>query len=158
MENFINPIDLFMAFFILVIGLLGIRNGFIIEIKKIINLSLSLLLSHIIMKYITGAYPQSDMINLLLYSIIFIFLILLIGFTIDLAIEHSPRIEIEKNINKLIGLLLAILKTLVLIATLLFFINLLPIQEDIKNSFFLKANQGSALFKVCNNLQSFIVN
>ena len=50
MENFINPIDLFMAFFILVIGLLGIRNGFIIELKKIINLSLSLLLSHIIIK------------------------------------------------------------------------------------------------------------
>ena len=158
MGSFINPIDLFIALFIIIIGSLGIRNGFIIELKKIINLVLSLLLSHIIMEYIRGIYPQSDTINLLLCSMMFISLILLIGFTIDLAIEYSPPIEIEKNINKLIGLLLAILKSLVLIATLIFFMNLFPMQEDIKNNFFVKANQGSTLFKVCNNLQSFIVN
>ena len=158
MENFINPIDLFMAFFILVIGLLGIRNGFIIEIKKIINLSLSLLLSHIIMKYIVDFYPQSNMINFLLYILIFVSLILLFGFAIDLAIQHSPLVTLEKNVNKIIGLVFAVLKSFILIGTILFFIELLPIQENIKNNFFLKASKGSTLFKTCNNLQSFILN
>jgi len=158
MENFINPIDLFMAFFILVIGLLGIRNGFIIELKKIINLSLSLLLSHIIIKYIVGFYPQSDMINFLLYILIFVSLILLFGLAIDLAIQYSPLVTLEKNINKIIGFVLAVLKSFILIGTILFFIELLPIQDNIKNNFFLKASKGSALFKTCNNLQSFILN
>ena len=103
-------------------------------------------------------YSQSDMINFILYIVIFISLILLIGFIIDLAIQHLPIIPIEKNINKLIGLLLAALKSIILVSTILFFINLLPMQENIKSNFFLKANEGSVLFKICNKLQSFIIN
>jgi len=158
MVNFINPIDLSILFFIIVISVLGIRNGFIIEMKKNINLLFSLLLTHIIMLYIIKLYSQSDMMNFILYIVIFISLILLIGFIIDLAIQHSPIITIEKNINKLIGLLLAGLKSIVLVSAILFFINLLPMQENIKSDFFLKANEGSVLFKICNKLQSFIIN
>ena len=158
MVNFINPIDLSILLFITVISVLGIRNGFIIELKKNINLLFSLLLTHIIMVYIMKLYSQSDMINFILYIVIFISLILLIGLIIDLAIQHLPIISIEKNINKLIGLLLAALKSIILVSTILFFINLLPMQENIKSNFFLKANEGSVLFKICNKLQSFIIN
>jgi len=158
MVNFINPIDLSILLFIAVISVLGIRNGFIIELKKNINLLFSLLLTHIIMVYIMKLYSQSDMINFILYIVIFISLILLIGLIIDLAIQHLPIITIEKNINKLIGLLLAALKSIILVSTILFFINLLPMQENIKSNFFLKANEGSVLFKICNKLQSFIIN
>ena len=158
MVNFINPIDLSILLFITVISVLGIRNGFIIELKKNINLLFSLLLTHIIMVYIMKLYSQSDMINFILYVVIFISLILLIGLIIDLAIQHLPIITIEKNINKLIGLLLAALKSIILVSTILFFINLLPMQENIKSNFFLKANEGSVLFKICNKLQSFIIN
>ena len=158
MVNFINPIDLSILLFIAVISVLGIRNGFIIELKKNINLLFSLLLTHIIMVYIMKLYSQSDMINFILYIVIFISLILLIGLIIDLAIQHLPIITIEKNINKLIGLLLAALKSIILVSTILFFINLLPMQENIKSNFFLKANEGSVLFKISNNLQSFIIN
>ena len=158
MANFINPIDLSILLFITVISVLGIRNGFIIELKKNINLLFSLLLTHIIMVYIMKLYSQSDMINFILYVVIFISLILLIGLIIDLAIQHLPIITIEKNINKLIGLLLAALKSIILVSTILFFINLLPMQENIKSNFFLKANEGSVLFKISNNLQSFIIN
>jgi len=158
MVDFINPIDLLIALFILGISLLGIKNGLIVELKKIINLSFSLFSSHLIVRYITDIYPQSDLINLFLYIFIFITLILLAGFLIDLAIEYSASMVIEKNINKVIGLFLAGLKSIILIATLLVFIDLLPIQHDMKNNFFLKANKGSTLFKICNNLQSFIMN
>ena len=110
------------------------------------------------MRFVSGFYPQSDMIIFLLYALIFVFLILLIGFFIDLAIENFSPLTIDPNVNKFIGLVLAILKGLILIATVLFFINLLPVQEDIKNKFFIKADEGSTLFKICNNLQSFIIN
>ena len=63
MGDFINPIDLVAALFIIAIGSFGIKNGFIVELKKTINLLVSLLLSHIIMRYIVKLYPQSDMIN-----------------------------------------------------------------------------------------------
>ena len=158
MGNFINPIDLFIAFCITVIGLLGIKNGFIVELKKIINLLFSLLLTHLTIKYVIKLYVQSDMIIFVLYTLIFVFLILLIGFFIDIAIENLPSLTIDINVNRFIGLLIGIVKSLILIATILFFINLLPIQEDIKNKFFIKANEGSALFKMCNSLQSFIIN
>ena len=158
MGNFINPIDLFIAFCITVIGLLGIKNGFIVELKKIINLLFSLLLTHLTIKYVIKLYVQSDIIIFVLYTLIFVFLILLIGFFIDIAIENLPSLTIDINVNRFIGLLIGIVKSLILIATILFFINLLPIQEDIKNKFFIKASEGSALFKMCNSLQSFIIN
>ena len=158
MVDFINPIDLLMALIIVLIALLGIKNGFIVELKKTINLSVSLFLSHIIVGYVIQLYPRSNTMAIFLYPLIFIILIFSIGFFIDLLIQYSPPLAIEKYINKLLGLLLAMLKSLIIIATVLFFIHLCPIQEDIKNIFFLKANEGSTLFKVCDNLQAFIIN
>ena len=158
MTNFINPIDLLIILFIIIISLLGIKNGLIIELKKVINLFLSLFLSYNIVEYVMRLYPQSEIINISLHILTFIILILFIGFFIDLALQYFPPLTIEKYINKFMGLLLAIFKGLLLIATLLFFIHLVPIQKDIKNNFFLKANKGSTLFSICNNLQSFIIN
>ncbi|MBI45480.1 MAG: hypothetical protein CMG66_04860 [Candidatus Marinimicrobia bacterium] len=158
MINFINPIELSILLFIILISGFGLKNGFIIELKKIINLSLSLFLSSMIVKYILGIYPQSDMIIVILYTLFFLCLILLIGFFSDLTIEYSSQFSIPYGIDKLLGGLLAILKSLILISTLLFFIKLLPMPSNIINNFFLKANQGSTLFAICENLQAFIIN
>ena len=158
MINFINPIELSILLFIILISGFGIKNGFIIELKKITNLSLSLFLSSMIVKYILEIYTQSAIVILLLYAIFFLCLIALIGLCIDLAIEYSSQFSIPYVIDKLLGGLLATLKSLILISTLLFFIKLLPVPSNIINNFFLKANQGSTLFTICENLQIFIIN
>ena len=66
MTNFINPIDLLIILFIIIISLLGIKNGLIIELKKVINLFLSLFLSYNIVEYVMRLYPQSEIINIVM--------------------------------------------------------------------------------------------
>ena len=70
---------------------------------------------------------------------IFIIFLFVIGSLIDLGIYRLPPFTIEENVNKLIAALLAALKSLILIAILLFAIDSLPIQKSVKENFFLKA-------------------
>ena len=158
MIDFVNPIDLLIALIIILIAGLGIKNGFILELKKIINLFFSALLSQIIIKYIPIISFQTEIVSALLYFLIFIIFLFVIGFLIDLGIYRLPPFTIEENVNKLIAALLAALKSLILIAILLFAIDSLPIQKSVKENFFLKANKESILFKTCNNLKELIIN
>ena len=77
---------------------------------------------------------------------------------IDLGIYRIPPFTIEENVNQLIGGLLGALKSLILIAILLFAIDSTPIQKSTKEKFFLKANKESILFKACYNLKELIIN
>ena len=158
MVNFINPIDLLIALIIILIAGLGIKNGCILELKKIVNLFFSALFPQIIIKYTPIISLQTETISALLYFLMFTLFLFVIGFLIDLGIYRLPIFTIEENVNKLISVLLGALKSLILIAILLFAIDSLPIQKSVKENFFLKANKESILFKTCNNLKELIIN
>ena len=80
MVNFINPIDLLIALIIILIAGLGIKNGFILELKKIVNLFFSALFPQIIIKYIPIISLQTETISALLYFLMFTIFLFIIGF------------------------------------------------------------------------------
>jgi len=155
MLNFVNPLDLIIAIVLLFITIVGIKNGFVNECKKIISLFIATFLSKLLVDYISS-FPY--IINpLLLYFIIFTSLIYIISLLVDLSMHEIPTIEIEKNINKLIGGMIGILKGFIIISLSLFILELSPIQSSIKDKVFLKANKVSFLFKTCNNIKDFLM-
>ena len=150
--NFINPIDLTIALLILVIVAFGIKNGFIIELKKIINLFLSLFLSKLVVQFLPLNY-YLGIPNSIYFLSLFVLLLFLIGFLLDLAIINLPNVYIDKYVDKLIASLLCIIKGFLIISIILFMFNNAPIQSHIKEKIFLKASSKSISFKICKNIQ-----
>jgi len=155
MNNFINPIDLLISVVLLTIIGIGINNGTIIESKKNITLILSSFISSLIVNNII--LNNSQIIKFITFFIILIIFLFLIGFICDLSIRRMPNILIDKNSDKLLGGILGLLKGLIIISILTFLIELVPIQETIKNKLFYKAKKDSTLFNVCDKIKEFII-
>ena len=158
MIEFINPIDLII--FIILLGILafGIKNGFLIELKKTINLFISAIVTKTITYYLQEFQLITHETSSFLYFIILIVLLFLIGFTLDLIIYKIPQISIEKNLDKVLGSLLSILKGLIIIAILIGVFESTPIQNNIKEKVFSKATSDSILFKISHSLNKFLIN
>jgi len=154
--NFINPVDLFIILLVLLIVGFGLNNGFIIELKKIINLFLSLVFSKFIVQYI----PINNYLGItesIIFLTLLIILLFLIGFLLDLLIINLPNFDIDKYIDKLIASLLSIIKALLIISILLFIFDISPIQEDLKERVYSKASSKSISFQICKNIQEFFM-
>ena len=154
--NLINPVDLFIILLILLIVGFGLNNGLIIELKKIINLFVSLVFSKLIVQYI----PINNYLGItksIIFLSLLIFLLFLIGFLLDLLIINLPNFDIDKYIDKLIASLLSIIKALLIISILLFIFDISPIQEDLKERVYSKASSKSISFQICKNIQEFFM-
>ena len=156
MINFINPLELILIIMLLIIISLGIYNGLINEFKKITSLFLSMIISKMILQYIP--FLNQLFHPLLSYIAILLFLIYTISLLLNVIIRSIPTISIDKNINKFIGGIIALLKGFFLISILIFIIELSPIQDSIKNKFLKKSNQISIIFNACDNIKNFILN
>tara|TARA_Y100000588_G_scaffold393486_1_gene509720 strand:- start:3061 stop:3531 length:471 start_codon:yes stop_codon:yes gene_type:complete len=153
--SFINPIDLTISLIILVIIAFGFNNGFIIELKKTINLFLSLFLAKIITQFflLNNFLGIANSVYLIILLIVFLFII---GFLLDIAIINLPSIHIDKYADKLIASLLSIIKGFLIISIVLFMFNSSPIQKNIKEKIYLKASSKSISFKICKNIQELL--
>tara|TARA_B100000029_G_scaffold333458_1_gene325630 strand:+ start:639 stop:1109 length:471 start_codon:yes stop_codon:yes gene_type:complete len=153
--SFINPIDLTISLIILVIIAFGFNNGFIIELKKTINLFLSLFLAKIITQFflLNNFLGIANSVYLIILLIVFLFII---GFLLDIAIINLPNIHIDKYADKLIASLLSIIKGFLIISIVLFMFNSSPIQKNIKEKIYLKASSKSISFKICKNIQELL--
>ena len=156
MINFINPLELILIIMLLIITSLGIYNGLINECKKITSLFFSMIISKLILQYIP--FLNQLFHPLLSYIAILLFSIYTINLLLNVIIRSIPTISIDKNINKFIGGIIALLKGFLLISILIFIIELSPIQDSIKNKFLKKSNQISIIFNACDNIKNFILN
>ena len=154
--NLINPVDLFIILLILLIVGFGLNNGFIIELKKIVNLFLSLVFSKLIVQYI----PINNYLGItksIVFFTLLIILLFLIGFLLDLLIINLPNFDIDKYVDKLIASLLSIIKALLIISILLFIFDMSPIQGNLKERVYSKASSNSISFQICKNIQEFFM-
>ena len=140
---------------LLIITISGIYNGLINECNKITSLFLSMIISKMILQYIP--FLNRLFHPLLSYIIILLFLIYIISLLFNLIVRSIPMMSIDKNINKFIGGIIALLKGFLIISILLFIVELSPIQDSLKNKFFKKSNQISIIFKACDNIKNFIL-
>ena len=152
---FTQPIFLDIAFciFIFIFSLFGFKNGFIKEFQKCLTIFISILASKFIMSFFVG---DDLFLNRIYFLCLFILLIFLIGFIIDLILYNIDVIKIDNKSNQLIGFILGTLKSFLIISILLFSIQIIPLHDSTKMEMSEKAEKSS-MFTFCKGIQNFIL-
>ena len=157
----INPLDILLVCFLIITALLGIKNGIIIEAKKTISLTSSLVLSNIIVKQLSNSFyflkSGVDIFYLSTFLIIFILIILAISFAIDMIIEESEEFIIDRYANIGIGALIGFVRGTIIIALVLFIFDTTPIEETAKESIYNKIQTKSILFSKFTDFKNIIL-
>lgn len=157
----INPLDILLIVFLIITALLGCRNGIIIEFKKTVSLTSSLILSNIIIKQLADKFyflkSGTDIFYLTTFLVIFVLIILAVSFIIDMIIEESEEFMIDYYANLGIGALLGAIRGMLLIALILFIFDTTPIDNESKNTFYSKINSKSILFEKFVDFRNIIL-
>ena len=157
----INPLDILLVVFLIITISLGFKNGLLIELKKTGSLLGSAILSNIIIKSLANKFYflQSgvDIFYLSTFLVIFILIVLGISFLIDMIMEESDELVIEKYANIGLGSILGLIRGAVIITLLLFVFDTTPIEEDDKQSIYDKIQSKSVLFKQFTYLKSILL-
>ena len=119
----INPLDILLIVFLIITALLGCRNGIIIEFKKTVSLTSSLILSNIIIKQLADKFyflkSGTDIFYLTTFLVIFVLIILAVSFIIDMIIEESEEFMIDYYANLGLGALIGVVRGMLLIVLIL---------------------------------------
>ena len=87
-----NPIDIVIILFLLLNMFFGYKNGLLNELKKNISIIVSIILTSLIINNLSNQFyflkNQVDIFFLSSFLLIFILLVLFIGFILDIIIEQ----------------------------------------------------------------------
>ena len=155
MSIFAQPLllDIAICIFVFIFSLFGMKNGFIKEFQKCLNVFISILLSKFIVSYVMS---ENLYLNKIYYLFIFVGLIFLIGFIIDSILYNIDVIKIDNNTNKLGGLLLGTCKSFLIISILFLGLQIIPLDSGTKDKISAKAEK-SYLYVFSKKIQYFML-
>ena len=156
-----NLIDVLIITLLGFMSLLTYRDGLVKNISKTINLVTSIILTNLIISnlsiHISYLKKTSDIFFLSTYFLIFIILMLLLGFIFELIIEQLEFLEISKSLDVSVGLTLGTIKGFVIITFIIFIFDTIPsLSIESKNTIYNKLESKSILFKPCKNLKEIL--
>ena len=154
---YINPIDISIVLLLFILFLIGFKNGIIDEFKKTINLFLSIISTQFILAYLPNSILQNEFMLFIVFIFLLIVLIYSLGFIMNIIIYNLDSVKIEKNIDKIIGGAFAPIRGFFIIVLLIIAFNMFPIQKSFKDRLTEKLNNDSYLFKSANDLKVFLV-
>ena len=158
-----SPIDILIIVFVLAISSTTYNDGFIKSISKTINLIASIILSNLIISNLSLQIPYLkkayDIFYLSTYFLIFIIIMLLLGFIFELIIEQLESFNISKSLDILAGITTGVIKGFILITILIFIFDTIPsMSNESRNAMYNKFESKSILFKPCSNLKEILFN
>ena len=158
----INPLDIFILFFVFSISLISYRGGFLKNAGQTINLIISIIIINLINNNISSMFPFFNKTNIFLYLfsffLILIILMLVIGFLIEFLIEQIEDLEITKSADIVLALIAGIIKGFVIFSILIFIFDFVPLSIESKDTVIKKVEKETYLFKPCNNLKNILLN
>ena len=146
-------IDISFIVFLMILSLLGIRNGFISEFQKLLNLFISVLIANFITPYFIETFTYNYYV---LFYIILLFTIFIIGFIIDTTIYNINIVKLDKRSDKLAGFFLGGVKGMLILMLIIYGSHLIPLQQTIKSNIHNKM-KSSNIYSVCEKLNSIIL-
>ena len=158
----INPLDVFILFFVLSTALISYRKGFVKNAGQTINLIVSLIVINLIINNLSIKFPLFKTANIFLYLfsffLILIVLMLVIGFLIEFLIEQIEDLEITKFVDIIMAIITGIIKGFIIFCILIFIFDFIPLSLESKETIISKFEQETYLFKPCNNLKEILFN
>ena len=153
-----TPIDIIISLLLLYFMLNGARKGFIKEASRIIGIFSGIFLANkmgsVFTPYIKPYITYEPLLYTISYFTVFIIVIFIIGI-IATTIQKFFELILLGWLNKLLGILIGLLKGLIIISLFIFTFEKFPQTE----ATFKKLDQEAILFQICNVLKNnFISN
>jgi len=156
----INPLDILLISFAVVVAFISYNDGVIKNASKIINLIISIILTNLVLNNLYEQllfFKQVDsIIKLASFAVLLILFMVCIGFFIELISEQIEVDEIDKIVDSLGGLLIGFIKGIVIISMMMFILDLTPLSNESKETINNKIESESILFKPIKIFKDFL--
>jgi len=158
----INPLDIIIFSFLLLIALISFNDGIVKNTSKLINLITSIILTNLFIenlnKQFTALNRFDNIFALALFILVLIIFMICIGFLIELITEQIEFEEIEKVVDILLSIIINVIKGFVIIALVISILDLTPLSDESKNTLNSKIESESILFKPIKVVKEFFFN
>ena len=153
-----TPIDIIISLLLLYFMVNGARKGFIKEISRIIAILSGIYFANkmgeICIPYIEPYINYEPLLYTVSYFTVFIIIVFIIGI-IAASIQKFFEFILLGWLNRLLGVLIGLLKGLIVVSLVIFTLEKFPQTESTFN----KLDNESILFQICNVLKNnFITN
>ena len=156
----INPLDILLISFAVVVAFISYNDGVIKNASKIINLITSIILTNLVLNNLYEQllfFKQADsIVKLASFAVLLILFMVCIGFFIELISEQIEVDEIDKIVDNLGSLLIGFIKGIVIISMMMFILDLTPLSSKSKETINNKIESESILFKPIKIFKDFL--
>tara|TARA_X000001036_G_C20396586_1_gene690921 strand:- start:105 stop:587 length:483 start_codon:yes stop_codon:yes gene_type:complete len=156
----INPLDILLISFAVVVAFISYNDGVIKNASKIINLITSIILTNLVLNNLYEQllfFKQADsIVKLASFAVLLILFMVCIGFFIELISEQIEIDEIDKIVDNLGSLLIGFIKGIVIISMMMFILDLTPLSNESKETINNKIESESILFKPIKIFKDFL--
>jgi len=156
----INPLDILLISFAVVVAFISYNDGVIKNASKIINLITSIILTNLVLNNLYEQllfFKQEDsIVKLASFAVLLILFMVCIGFFIELISEQIEVDEIDKIVDNLGSLLIGFIKGIVIISMMMFILDLTPLSNESKETINNKIESESILFKPIKIFKDFL--
>ena len=156
----INPLDILLISFAVVVAFISYNDGVIKNASKIINLITSIILTNLVLNNLYEQllfFKQADsIVKLASFAVLLILFMVCIGFFIELISEQIEIDEIDKIVDNLGSLLIGFIKGIVIISMMMFILDLTPLSSKSKETINNKIESESILFKPIKIFKDFL--
>ena len=156
----INPLDILLISFAVVVAFISYNDGVIKNASKIINLIISIILTNLVLNNLYEQllfFKQADsIVKLASFAVLLILFMVCIGFFIELISEQIEIDEIDKIVDNLGSLLIGFIKGIVIISMMMFILDLTPLSNESKETINNKIESESILFKPIKIFKDFL--
>ncbi|MAW75595.1 MAG: hypothetical protein CMG09_06710 [Candidatus Marinimicrobia bacterium] len=156
----INPLDILLISFAVVVAFISYNDGVIKNASKIINLITSIILTNLVLNNLYEQllfFKQADsIVKLASFAVLLILFMVCIGFFIELISEQIEVDEIDKIVDNLGSLLIGFIKGIVIISMMMFILDLTPLSNESKETINNKIESESILFKPIKIFKDFL--
>lgn len=156
----INPLDILLISFAVVVAFISYNDGIIKNASKIINLITSIILTNLVLNNLYEQllfFKQADsIVKLASFAVLLILFMVCIGFFIELISEQIEVDEIDKIVDNLGSLLIGFIKGIVIISMMMFILDLTPLSNESKETINNKIESESILFKPIKIFKDFL--
>ena len=155
----ITPPDIVIFLILAFFTLNGFRHGFIEEMGRIISLIGGFILAskfhHLLAPLLT--YIDGETLRITVaYLGVFVASVIVISI-IAKILQKFIELVLLGWLNRLLGLLLGLLKGFFIISLLIFIIQSLPIKLDQQNTIRQKLEQESVMYQICNHVKELVI-
>ena len=151
-----TPIDIIISLILLYYIINGARKGFIKEISRIIGIFTGIFFANktgnIFIPYIEPYVSYEPLLYTTSYFTVFIIVIFIIGI-IAATIQKFFELILLGWLNRLLGILIGLLKGLIIVSLIIFTLEKFPQTEPT----FERLNNESILFQICNVLKTNLI-